>query len=294
MNGPRCGLFSYLDAAQRHKWAIWLYFAGALCYAEGRKVGIVMWEKMKRYRPVWMPLLIAVILAEVVLLAVYHVPGTEAAINRAALTYAMSSIDELPADGEVVQRQRMGSKMVVTFRNTVVPGEFGAVLFERGWNGLWAPVAANGGTGAPVQRIDLNEESGVTAVYAVDCPEEATFWNFVDIPAPLGGTMTDTATARTIEGSAFIEFQEDFPNMRIALYDAQGKELPLELTMYDGPTGGWGKETVELELLNQIAGTILLIGIAVSAVRLRRLRRQEGAAQQEDVQQDRQESCKSQ
>ena len=213
-----------------------------------------------------MPLLIAVILAEVVLLAVYHVPGTEAAINRAALTYAMSSTDELPADGEVVQRQRMGSKMVVTFRNTVVP----------------------------VQRIDLNEESGVTAVYAVDCPEEATFWNFVDIPAPLGGTMTDTATARTIEGPAFIEFQEDFPNMRIALYDAQGKELPLELTMYDGPTGGWGKETVELELLNQIAGTILLIGIAVSAVRLRRLRRQEGAARQEDMQQDRQESCKSQ
>ena len=64
--------------------------------------------------------------------------------------------------------------------------------------------------------------------------------------------------------------------------------------MYDGPTGGWGKETVELELLNQIAGTILLIGIAVSAVRLRRLRRQEGAARQEDMQQDRQESCKSQ
>lgn len=280
---------AFFHIRMRHKGtngAIWLYFAGALCYAEGRKVGIAMWEKIKRYRTVWMPLLIAVILAEVVLLAVYHMPGTEAAINRAALTYAMSSIDELPADGEVVQRQRMGSKMVVTFRNTVVPGEFGAVLFERGWNGLWAPVAANGGTGAPVQRIDLNEESGVTAVYAVDCPEEATFWNFVDIPAPLGGTMTDTATARTIEGPAFIEFQEDFPNMRIALYDAQGKELPLELTMYDGPTGGWGKETVELELLNQIAGTILLIGIAVSAVRLRRLRRQEDAARQEDAQQN--------
>ena len=31
--------------------ASWLYFARVLCYAEGRKVGIVMWAKIGRYRP---------------------------------------------------------------------------------------------------------------------------------------------------------------------------------------------------------------------------------------------------
>ena len=239
-----------------------------------------MWEKMKRYRPVWIPLLIAVILAWLVLFTVYRVPGTKAAINRAALAYAMSSTSGLPDSGEVVQRQRMGNKMVVTFRNTAASGEFGAVLFERGWNGLWAPVAANGGRGAPVQRIDLNEQFGMAAVYAVACPEEAAFWRFVDISALVGETMTDTATARPVEGPAFIEFLEDSPNMRIALYDAQGKELPPELTMHDGPSGGWGKGTVELELLNQIAGAFLLVGVAVAAVRLRRLHRQGRAAQE--------------
>lgn len=259
-----------------------LYFAGALCYSGGRKVGIIMWEKIKRYRPVWLPLLVAAILAWLVLFTVYRVPGTEAALNRAALAYAMSSTGGLPDSGEVVQRQRMGSKMVVTFRNTSASGEFGAVLFERGWNGLWAPVAANGGTGAPVQRIDLNERSGMAAVYAVACPEEADFWRFVDISALVGETMTDTATARPVEGPAFIEFVEDSPNMRIALYDAQGKELPPELTRYDGPSGGWGKGTADLELLNQIAGIFLLVGVAVAAVRLRRLRRQEREAQKEE------------
>lgn len=100
-------------------------------------------------------------------------------------------------------------------------------------------------------------------------------------------SVADPEDLQPVPPSPFIQtFTLPDDAFRLVLYDAQGKELPLELTMYDGPTGGWGKETVELELLNQIAGTILLIGIAVSAVRLRRLRRQEGAARQEDAQQN--------
>ena len=205
-------------------------------------------------------------------------PGIEAVLGAVALDYSGSQDGKLAEYGEIKQIEKIDGKMVVTFGRTDGSPEFGAVVFERGWNGLWAPVAANGGTGAPVQRIDLNERSGMAAVYAVACPEEADFWRFVDISALVGETMTDTATARPVEGTAFIEFVEDSPNMRIALYDAQGKELPSELTRYDGPSGGWAKGTADLELLNQIAGIFLLVGVAVAAVRLRRLRRQERAA----------------
>lgn len=241
-----------------------------------------MCEKIKRYRTVWMPLLIAVILAEVVLLAVYHVPGTEAAINRAALTYAMSSTDELPADGEVVQRQRMGSKIVVTFRNTVVPGEFGAVLFERGWNGLWAPVTARTSSRYPLAAISLSDQTGEVAVFSVNCPEEAVYWG-VETDAYVLQSVADPEDLQPVPPSPFIQtFTLPDDAFRLVLYDAQGHELPEELT---GLPKSGGKRTSD-GFTNSACTVIVLIGIAVSAVRLRRLRRQEQAAQQEDAQQN--------
>lgn len=269
----------------RHKGtngANWLYFAGVLCYAEGKKVGIVMWEKMKRYRPVWTPLLVAFILTEVVLLIVYHVPGTESALRKAALGYSGSSDGKLSEYGEVKQIEKIDGKMVVTFGRTDGSPEFGAVVFERGWNGLWAPVTARTSSRYPLAAIRLSDQTGEVAVFSVNCPEEAVYWG-VEMDAYVLQSVADPEDLQPVPPSPFIQtFILPDDAFRLVLYDAQGHELPEELT---GLPKGGGKRTSD-SFTNSACTVIVLMGIAVSAVRLRRIRRQEGAARQEDAQQN--------
>lgn len=267
------------------KGAIWLYFAGVLCYAEGRKVGIAMWEKIKRYRSVWTPLLVAFILTEVVLLIVYHVPRTESALSKAALGYSGSQDGKLTEYGEVKKIEKIGGKMVVTFGRTDGSPEFGAVVFERGWNGLWAPVTARTSSCYPLVAISLSDQTGEVAVFSVNCPEEAVYWG-VETDAYVLQSVADPEDLQPVPPSPFIQtFTLPDDAFRLVLYDAQGHELPEELT---GLPKGGGTRTSD-SFTNSACTVIVLMGIAVSAVRLRRLRRQEGAARQEDMQQDRQE-----
>ena len=263
--------------------AIWLYFAGVLCYAEGRKVGIVMWEKIKRYRTVWLPLLVAVFWAELLLLTVYRVPGIKAVLGAVALNYSGSQDGKLAEYGEIKQIEKIDGKMVVTFGRTDGSPEFGAVVFERGWNGLWAPVKARTSSGYPIAAISLSDkEYSKVAVFAVNCPEQAVYWD-VEADSRAPQSVDDLEALQPVRPSPFIQtFTLPDDPVRFVLYDAQGNELPEELT---GRPSGGGKRTSD-GFTNSACTVIVLIGIAVSAVRLRRLRRQEGAARQEDAQQN--------
>lgn len=270
----------------RHKGtngANWLYFAGVLCYAEGRKVGIVMREKIKQYRPVWGPLLVAVFWAELLLLTVYHVPGIEAVLGAVALDYSGSQDGKLAEYGEIKQIEKIDGKMVVTFGRTDGSPEFGAVVFERGWNGLWAPVRARTSSGYPLTAISLSDENnGEVAVFAVNCPEEAVYWD-VEADSRAPQPVADPERLQPVQPSPFIQtFTLPDDPVRFVLYDAQGQELPEELT---GRSSGGGKRT-SFGFTNSACTVIVLGGVAVAAVRLRRLRRQERAAQQDDTQQN--------
>lgn len=249
-----------------------------------------MWEKIKRYRPVWLTIVITLVLAWLALLPEYHVRGTAEDFAQSALHYAGSSDGKLSEYGEVKQIEKIGGKMVVTFGRTDGSPEFGAVVFERGWNGLWAPVTARTSSRYPLAAISLSDQTREVAVFSVNCPEEAVYWG-VETDAYVLQSVADPEDLQPVPPSPFIQtFTLPDDAFRLVLYDAQGHELPEELT---GLPKGGGTRTSD-SFTNSACTVIVLIGIVVSAVRLRRLRRQEGAARQEDMQQDRQESCKSQ
>ena len=157
------------------------------------------------------------------------------------------------------------------------------MVFERGWNGLWAPVRARTSSGYPLTAISLSDENnGEVAVFAVNCPEEAVYWD-VEADSRAPQPVADPERLQPVQPSPFIQtFTLPDDPVRFVLYDAQGQELPEELT---GRSSGGGKRT-SFGFTNSACTVIVLGGVAVAAVRLRRLRRQEGAARQEDVQQN--------
>ena len=231
------GAAFFLDAAQRHKWAIWLYFAGALCYAEGRKVGIAMWEKIKRYRPVWLTIVITLVLAWLALLPEYHVRGTAEDFAQSALHYAGSSDGKLPEVGKTVQQQKIDGRMVVTFARTDGSPEFGAAVFQRGWNGMWKPVRAVTNFEYPIGLIRLSDDHKTAVAFAANCPDDAVQWGLIDDMHIIYSTSTgDAAALYPVPGSTFIQ-RVDLPDgtFRMALYNEEGRELTEDVT---GQPGG--------------------------------------------------------
>lgn len=235
-----------------------------------------MWEKIKRYRLVWQPLVLAVVVAALMLLAQYHVPGTERALARAALRSALSSDANLQENGRAVQAERIGSNMVVTFERTDGSAERGAVVFRRGWNGLWAPVYTRTTT-YPIMEITIDGELGAVAAFAVGCPEEAVYWA-LESASHVPTEVEEPAVLQPIPASSFIQrFQWPEDGVCFWLYDADGHRLPQEKT--GTPHGAIQNRS--FEGLEEICIVVFLAGVAVAAVRLRSLRRQKREAQKE-------------
>lgn len=258
----------------------WLYFAGALCYAEGRKVGSVMREKIKQYRPVWRPLLVAVFLAELLLLTVYHVPGIEAVLGAVALDYSGSQDGKLAEYGEIKQIEKIDGKMVVTFGRTDGSPEFGAVVFERGWNGLWRPVNSSTSGRYPLDAVSLSDEDYKRiGVFSVGYPEEAVYWGIETDPHVMQ-SVADPEDLQPLPSPPFIQaftLSDGAVGGRFVLYDAQGRELPETLT---GTPGGGGTRTYD-GVTPVACVLVLLAGAAVALVRFVRLRRKAQTLRQE-------------
>ena len=236
-----------------------------------------MREKIKQYRPVWGPLLVAVFWAELLLLVTYHVPGIESVLGAVALDYSGSQDGKLAEYGEIKQIEKIDGRMVVSFGRTDGSPEFGAVVFERGWNGLWAPVNARSSSRYPLAAISLSDQTREVAVFSVNCPEEAVYWG-VETDAYVLQSVADPEELQPVPPSPFIQtFTLPDDAFRLVLYDAQGHELPEELT---GLPKGGVKSTSD-GITNSACTVIVLVGVAVAVVRLRRLRRQERVAQEE-------------
>ena len=240
-----------------------------------------MREKIKQYRPVWGPLLVAVFLAELLLLVAYHVPGIESVLGAVALDYSGSQDGKLAEYGEIKQIGKIDGKMVVTFGRTDGSPEFGAVVFERGWNGLWRPVNSSTSGRYPLDAVSLSDEDYKRiAVFSVGYPEEAVYWGIETDPHVMQ-SVADPEDLQPLPSPPFIQaftLSDGAVGGRFVLYDAQGRELPETLT---GTPGGGGKRVSD-GFTNSACTVIVivLVGVAVAAVRLRRLRRQGRAAQE--------------
>lgn len=237
-----------------------------------------MKQKCNQYRPVWVTLLVTLVLAWLVWLPSYHIPGTAEAFAEQALHYSGSSDGKLAEYGEIKQIEKIDGKMVVTFGRTDGSPEFGAVVFERGWNGLWAPVRARTSSGYPLTAISLSDENnGEVAVFAVNCPEEAVYWD-VEADSRAPQPVADPERLQPVQPSPFIQtFTLPDDPVRFVLYDEQGHELPEELT---GRPGGGGTRTYD-GVTPVACVLVLLAGAAVALVRFVRLRRKAQTLRQE-------------
>ena len=240
-----------------------------------------MKQKFNQYRPVWVTLLVTLVLAWLVWLPSYHIPGTAEAFAEQALHYSGSSDGKLPEVGEVVQQQEIAGRMVVMFRRTDGSPEFGAVVFSRGWNGLWKADNAVTSREYPVVTISVTDDGSTVAAFAANCPEEAVQWGYIDdMHIVYSDSISDATVLYPISGRSFIQRVDSLPpegTFRIALYDAQGKELPEELT---GQPGGGGTRTYD-GVTPVACVLVLLVGAAVALVRFVRLRRKAQTLRQE-------------
>ena len=115
-------------------------------------------------------------------------------------------------------------------------------------------------------------------------PEEAVYWGN-ETDTHVMQSVADPENLQPLPSPPFIQaftLSDGAVGGRFVLYDAQGRALPETLT---GTPGGGGKRESD-GFTNSACTVIVLMGVAVSAVRLRRIRRQEQAAQQEDAQQN--------
>ena len=239
-----------------------------------------MREKIKQYWPVWGPLLVAVFWAELLLLTVYHVPGIEAVLGAVALDYSGSQDGKLAEYGEIKQIEKIDGKMVVTFGRTDGSPEFGAVVFERGWNGLWRPVNSSTSGRYPLDAVSLSDEDYKRiAVFSVGYPEEAVYWGIETDPHVMQ-SVADPEDLQPLPSPPFIQaftLSDGAVGGRFVLYDAQGRELPETLT---GTPGGGGTRTYD-GVTPVACVLVLLAGAAVALVRFVRLRRKAQTLRQE-------------
>ena len=244
-----------------------------------RQVGN-MKQKFNQYRPVWVTLLVTLVLAWLVWLPSYHIPGTAASFAKQALHYSGSSDGKLPEVGEVVQQQEIAGRMVVMFRRTDGSPEFGAVVFSRGWNGLWRPVNSSTSGRYPLDAVSLsNEDYKRIAVFSVGYPEEAVYWGIETDPHVMQ-SVADPENLQPLPSPPFIHaftLSDGAVGGRFVLYDAQGRELPETLT---GTPGGGGTRTYD-GVTPVACVLVLLVGAVVALVRFVRLRRKAQTLRQE-------------
>ena len=132
----------------------------------------------------------------------------------------------------------------------------------------------------PVALISVTDDGSTMAAFAANCPEEAVQWGGIDdMHIVYSDSTSDATVLHPISGRSFIQ-RVDIPpegTSRIALYDAQGKELPEELT---GQPGGGGTRTYD-GVTPVACVLVLLVGAVVALVRFVRLRRKAQTLRQE-------------
>lgn len=158
----------------------------------------------------------------------------------------------------ILHDETFGSRRILTFTDSEIPGLLGNIQFRRGILGGWQPLEASYRAGPAIQS-DRIRDTDIRVVYAAHCPPEIAHYK---VQANLENNATLMAEGDVTSPDFFHVYETDrdyFPD--IYLYDKDGNELSWQdyLACDDSvPSPGIG--SAETDLVYWFCGILLLVG----------------------------------
>lgn len=158
----------------------------------------------------------------------------------------------------VLHDRAFGSRRILTFTDSEIPGLLGSIQFRRGILGGWQPLKASYCAGPAIQSTRI-QDTDIRVVYAAHCPPEIAHYK---IQANLENDATLMAEGDVTAPDFFHVYETDrdyFPD--IHLYDARGEELAWQdyLAADDSvPSPGIG--SAEINLVYILCAGLLALG----------------------------------
>ena len=158
----------------------------------------------------------------------------------------------------VLHDKTFGSRRILTFTDSEIPGLLGSIQFRRGILGGWQPLSASYCAGPAIQSTRI-QDTDIRVVYAAHCPPEIAHYK---VQANLENDATLMAEGDVTAPDFFHVYETDrdyFPD--IHLYDARGEELARQdyLAADDSvPSPGIG--SAEINLVYILCAGLLALG----------------------------------
>ena len=158
----------------------------------------------------------------------------------------------------VLHDETFGSRLILTFTDSEIPGLLGNIQFRRGILGGWQPLEASYCAGPAIQSTRIRD-TDLRVVYAAHCPPEIAHYK---VQANPENDATLMAEGDVTSPDFFHIYETDrdyFPDLH--LYGADGTELnSRDYQSIDNSVPSPGIGSAEINLVYVFCAVLLLLG----------------------------------